>query len=82
MIETWELKRSANYGSDRHDERRLGVQSVTVSGDGKTVDLRIPDIAPTWTLQIAYKLRDTSGQPVGRVLQGTIQPPRQSRRVD
>jgi hypothetical protein len=72
LIETWELKRSANYGSDRHDERRLEVQSVSVSDDGRTVDLRIPKIAPTWTIQIAYKLRDRDGQPFGRMLQGTI----------
>ncbi|MCA9138170.1 MAG: c-type cytochrome [Planctomycetales bacterium] len=72
MIETWDLSRTANYGSDLYHEKTLEISSVTVDADGRTVHLQIPDLAPTWTVQIAYKLRDTSGKSFGRVIQGTI----------
>ena len=72
LIETWDLKRTANYGSDRFNEQTLEVTAVDVSDDGRTVDLQIPSIQPTWTIQIAYKLRGASGRSFGRVIQGTI----------
>ncbi len=72
LVETWDLRRTANYGSDRFNERTLDVTAVEVSGDGKTVQLQIPAIEPTWTIQIAYKLRGESGRSFGRVIQGTI----------
>ncbi|WP_419581501.1 DUF6797 domain-containing protein [Stieleria magnilauensis] len=72
LVETWDLKRTANYGSDRFNEQTLDVTSVDVSDDGKTVQLVIPSIEPTWTIQIAYKLRGESGRSFGRVIQGTI----------
>lgn len=72
LIETWDLTRSANYGSPRSNERHLSIESIEVSQDGRSITLRLPEIAPTWTIQIAYKLRGPSGQPFGRILQGTI----------
>lgn len=72
LVETWDLKRTANYGSGRYNERTLDIQSVHVSPDGKRVELKIDSLQPTWTVQIAYKLYDASGTPFGRVLQGTI----------
>lgn len=72
LIETWDLRRSANYGSDRFNERTLEIKRVDVDADGRMIHLRIPDIEPTWTIQIAYKLRDEQGRPFGRLIQGTI----------
>jgi hypothetical protein len=72
LIETWDLRRTANYGSDRFNERLLDVTSVDVSDDGRTVHLTVPEIQPTWTIQIAYKLRGAGGETVQRMIQGTI----------
>ncbi len=58
--------------SGRYNERLVEVESVSVSDDYKTVDLKIPTIAPTWTIQVAYKLRDPPGAPFARASQGTI----------
>lgn len=72
LIETWDLNRTANYGSDRYNEQILEITAIEVTDDGRTVHLRIPSIAPTWTIQIAYKLRGRSGDSFTRVIQGTI----------
>lgn len=72
LIETWDLRRTANYGSGRFNVQSIEVTSVEVSADRKTVHLEIPSIQPTWTIQIAYKLKGESGESFGRVIQGTI----------
>ena len=69
LVDTWGLKRSASYGSDRYDEKSLRIESVTVSADGRTVTLMIPDIRPTWCMQISYKLKNTTG----KIFTGTVQ---------
>ena len=72
MIETWSLRRSANYGSDRHKEKTLEVVSATLSSDGRTVSLVIPKIQPTQCMQIAYELHDELGNAFKGVIQNTL----------
>ena len=72
LIETWSLKRSPKYGSDRHDEKLLSVASAVVSEDARSVTLEIPQIQPTQCMQIAYRLRDSTGSSFGGVVQNTI----------
>ncbi len=56
-VSTWELERTRNYGSARHDERSLAIDGVSLSDDGRTVTLNLPGIRPTWIMQVAYDLR-------------------------
>ncbi len=39
------------------DERPLKVTSAELLGDGKSVAIAIPDIAPTWCVDIRYELK-------------------------
>jgi hypothetical protein len=72
LVDTWGLKRSANYGSDRYNEQSLVVQSVTRSDDGRSVTLSIPEIRPTWCMEISYKLKSESGKTFTGTIQNTI----------
>lgn len=67
-IETWDLRRTPNYGSDHYNEQELSVESVTLSADGKTVSLSVPKLAPTWGMSIEYELLGKNG----REFEGTI----------
>jgi hypothetical protein len=72
LVETWSLKRTASYGSKLYDEQTLNVSSATVSSDGRSVTLVIPQIKPTWCMQISYELSDTNGNSFSGVIQNTI----------
>jgi hypothetical protein len=67
-INTWDLKRTRNYGSEHFNEQRLFVEKAELQADGKTIVLTIPDIQPTWGMEIKYALRTSAG----KQLQGTI----------
>ena len=69
---TWSLKRTVNYGSDHLDERPARITQVTLSDDGRTVFLEIPDLRPTWCMEITYAIRAESGEPVEGVIHNTI----------
>ena len=72
MVKSWGLKRSANYGSNHVGEHPLTVESVRLSKDGRTVTLVIPDLAPTWCMEIAWKLRDAGGANFAGNIHNTI----------
>lgn len=72
IIETWGLKRSARYGSNQVDRHDLTVKSATLSDDGRSVTLTIPDIEPTWCMEIAYELTDAAGEDFQGVIQNSI----------
>lgn len=67
-INTWDLKRTANYGSKHYNPQRLSVSKAQLSSDGKTIMLTIPEIKPTWGMEINYSLETDSG----KKLQGKI----------
>jgi hypothetical protein len=69
---TWSLKRTINYGSDHIDERPAEITGAKVSDDGRTVFLEIPDIRPTWCMEITYAIRGESGEPVEGAIDNTI----------
>jgi len=71
-IATWSLKRTAKYGSPHYDEKSLTVAKATLADDRKSVNLEIPDIRPTWCMEISYELASASGQPVRGVIHNTI----------
>jgi len=72
QIKTWSLKRTANYGSQHYDEQSLAIQNASLSADGKTLTLHIPDLRPTWCMEIKYALRSAAGRPVSGVIQNAI----------
>jgi len=71
-IKVWALKRSANYGSKHYDEHELTIESASVSDDGKTVKLVVPDVAPTWGMEIRYALKGVNGESATGVIHNTI----------
>ncbi len=72
QIKAWGLKRSPNYGSPHVDEHSVVVRSVQVSDDGRSVDLEVPDLAPTRGMEIRYDVRSADGQPVRGAIDSTI----------
>jgi hypothetical protein len=71
-IQAWDLKRTANYGSDHYNERRWSVASARLLPDGKTVSLTVPDIVPTWGMEIVYAIRTAEGKPLQGKIHNTI----------
>jgi len=71
-IKTWSLKRTADYGSKHYDEKSLAVSGASLSADGQTLTLDVPNLAPTWCMEIAYAFRSAAGQPVVGVIHNTI----------
>ena len=69
---TWSLKRTVNYGSDHIDEQPARIAAAKVSDDGRTVFLEIPDIRPTWCMEITYAIRGESGEAVEGAIDNTI----------
>ena len=71
-VKVWGLKRSLQYGSKHIDEKTLTVSKATVSADGKTVRLDIADLAPTWGMEVKYRVKGTDGRAVVGVIHNTI----------
>jgi len=72
QIKTWSLKRTANYGSDHYDEKPLTIRGTALSADCRTLTLQIPELRPTWCMEIKYALRSTTGKPIEGVIHNTI----------
>jgi len=71
-VTTWDIERTRNYGSDRFNTRELIIESVSVSDDGKTVTLHMPDIRPTRIMEIKYVLESEDGTLFEGAVQNTI----------
>lgn len=72
LVETWVIKRTSGYGSKVYDRKSLDVTKIEIAEDQKTVTLIIPDIKPTWCMQIAYKLKGKNGNEFSGVIQNTV----------
>ena len=72
QVRAWNLKRSANYGSEHIDERPLSVEAVEVSSDGRQVTLRVPRFSATWCYSVEWATRAADGAAVKGVLHGTL----------
>jgi hypothetical protein len=70
QIKVWDLKRSKNYGSEHYNEHRLEVTGAQL--DGRRVRLQVPDIGPTWGMEIRYYLKTSDGQSLEGVVHNTI----------
>ena len=71
-VETWALKRTANYGSKHYDKKPLEVSGTKLSRDGKTVTLELPEIEPVWQMSIQSPLTGADGSPIHGEIQNTI----------
>jgi putative heme-binding domain-containing protein len=69
---TWTIKRTANYGSDHFGERMIRITAARLSADGRSVVLEMPDIAPTRCMEITYRIKGATGEPVEGVIDNTI----------
>ncbi|MBK8501598.1 MAG: c-type cytochrome [Saprospiraceae bacterium] len=72
QIDTWELKRTHRYGSDRYDTRTLKINAVDLSADQLSVTIHLEQLSPTWVIQIQYQLRDIHQQDIKGSIQGTL----------
>ena len=71
-LKVWSLKRSADYGSKHINEHGLRVSKATLAEDRKTVFLEIPELQPTWCMEIKCALRGADGQTFSRTVHNTI----------
>ena len=71
-VSTWALKRTKNYGSPKFDEKELAVSNTSISEDGKTLRIEIPDIAPCWQMSIRYEFLGENGRKIAGEIQNTI----------
>jgi len=71
-ITAWDLKRSKSYGSKHYNERPWKVTAAELSEDGTTVTLTIPEIEPTWGMEIRCFLKSDTGEPVEVRIHNTI----------
>jgi putative heme-binding domain-containing protein len=72
LIKTWQLKRSADYGSPHQNERRLSVSRVELGEDDRTLHLEVPDLQPTMCLEVRLTVRGKNGELADVVYHGTI----------
>lgn len=71
-INTWELKRTRQYGSKRYNTQTLAIEDLSLSEDGKLLKITLPEIQPTWVMEIKYKLTAADGTDFEGAIQNTI----------
>ncbi|RZS96491.1 cbb3-type cytochrome c oxidase subunit III [Cecembia calidifontis] len=71
-VKTWDLLRSRKYGSSHYNVQTLEVSKADISKDGKTLKLKIPNIQPTWVMEIQFNLKSEKGESVEGLIQNTI----------
>jgi len=72
QVKIWSLKRTENYGSNHFNEHALAVAGANLLSDQKTVRLDIPDLQPTWGMEIKCKLHGLDGTPFQRTIHNSI----------
>ncbi len=71
-IKTWDLRRTEKYGSDHFNERPLTVSAANLQSDRKTIRLSVPDLKPTWCMEIDCRLKAQDGTQFRRVIHNSI----------
>ncbi|AEI50554.1 DUF6797 domain-containing protein [Runella slithyformis] len=71
-VQTWDLRRSRKYGSERYNTQTLTVSEVKLSRDKKIVKLILPGIKPVDVMTISYSLTDSKGHSFKGKVQNTI----------
>lgn len=71
-VATWDLLRSRKYGSKHYNEKELVVSAAELGPDRKSLKLKLPEIEPTWVMEIQYRLESEQGETVEGLIQNTI----------
>ena len=71
-IHTWDLHRTANYGSQHYNERELEIESVAVTPSGDRLQIHVPTLAPTWGMAIECELKLEDGREIVREIHNSI----------
>jgi len=71
-VKTWEIRRTAEYGSEDFDEKSLTIAGATLSEDGRMVFLQIPDIKSARCMEITYSFKSADGEFVDGSIHNTI----------
>ncbi len=71
-INVWSLKRTKNYGSKHIDKHNLKINKASLSEDGKTIELLIEDLQPTWCMEIKYRIPTADGETIEGKIHNTI----------
>ncbi|MFT7436074.1 MAG: cytochrome c5 [Psychromonas sp.] len=71
-VKTWDLLRSRKYGSKHYNEKIIKVTKAKLGKDRKTIHLTIPEIKPTWVMEIQYQINDENGNNMEGSIQNTI----------
>jgi hypothetical protein len=71
-VKIWDLKRTKNYGSEHYNEKTLNVEAIRLLGDNQTVLLSIPEIKPTWGMEIDYGIKTHSGEKLDGKIHNSI----------
>jgi putative heme-binding domain-containing protein len=71
-IKTWSLERTANYGSEHHDEKALAVDAAELLEDGRTIRLVTSQLQPTWGMEIVCRVLGEDGSEHERVIHGSV----------
>ncbi len=71
-IKTWDLKRTRGYGSRHYNEKPLKIESVNLTENGRLIELKTPDLQPTWCMEILYNLKTANGVSISNRIHNTI----------
>jgi hypothetical protein len=71
-VKSWALKRTANYGSEHHDERTLRVAAARLDASRTTLTLELPELRPTWCMEIGYRIITEQGTTLRGLVHNTI----------
>ena len=70
-IEAWNYRRSEQYGSPelsvktgKNGHDKWAVESATLSKDGKTVTLKVPDLQPANQVLVRYNIESADGEQI------------------
>jgi len=72
QVNTWDIERSRKYGSKRFNEKSLEISKISLAEDGKTVFIQLPEIKPSWIMEIIYKLKSKKGKEFEGAIQNSV----------
>ena len=72
QLQTWDLKRGRNYGSRHYNTKNLEVEGAKLLLDGRTIEVSVPDLKPTWCMEIKYSLKTATGKSINNTIHNTI----------
>lgn len=71
-VKTWDLIRSRKYGSQHYNIQTMEVTKATLGREKISIMLTIPNIKPTWVMEIDFHLKSEKGEKVEGLIQNTI----------